>query len=64
MREAENAFIRSGKFDGVIDFDKATQDPTNPKEFLPANDSGDHLHPKDAGYKVMGDSIDLKLFEK
>ena len=64
MREAENAFIRSGKFDGVIDFDKATQDPANPKEFLPANDSGDHLHPKDAGYKVMGDSIDLKLFEK
>jgi lysophospholipase L1-like esterase len=64
MREAENAFIRSGKFDGVIDFDKVTQDPANPLEFLPANDSGDHLHPKDAGYKVMGDSIDLKLFEK
>ncbi|HEY5330547.1 MAG TPA: SGNH/GDSL hydrolase family protein [Acidobacteriaceae bacterium] len=64
MRAAENAFIRSGKFDGVIDFDKATQDPANLLEFLPADDSGDHLHPNDAGYKVMGNSIDLKLFEK
>ncbi len=65
MRQAENAFIRSsGKFDGVIDFDKATRDPANPPELLPANDSGDHLHPADAGYKVMGESIDLKLFEK
>jgi lysophospholipase L1-like esterase len=30
--------------------------------FLPLDDSGDHLHPGDAGYKAMGDSIDLKLF--
>jgi len=64
MRAAENAFIRSGKFDGIIDFDKATQDPANLLEFLPADDSGDHLHPNDAGYKAMGESIDLKLFEK
>jgi lysophospholipase L1-like esterase len=64
MREAENAFIRSGKFDGIIDFDKATLDPANPTQFLPADESGDHLHPNDAGYKVMGNSIDLKLFEK
>jgi lysophospholipase L1-like esterase len=64
MRAAENAFIRSGKFDGIIEFDKATQDPANPLELLPAEDSGDHLHPNDAGYKAMGESIDLKLFEK
>jgi len=64
MRTAENEFIRSGKFDGVIDFDKATQDPANPKQFLPVNESGDHLHPANPGYKVMGDSIDLKMFEK
>ena len=63
MREAENAFIRSGKFDAVIDFDKATQDPTNPLQLLPAYDSGDHLHPNDAGYKAMGESIDLSLFK-
>jgi hypothetical protein len=25
-------------------------------------DHGDHLHPGDAGYKAMGESVDLKLF--
>ena len=64
IRQAENAFIRSGAFDAVIDFDKATRDPAKPNTFLPAYDSGDHLHPKDAGYKAMGDSIDLTLFTK
>ncbi len=65
MREALNEFIRnSGKFDGVIDFDKATRDPAHPTFLLPAYDSGDHLHPGDAGYKAMGDAIDLKLFTK
>jgi len=49
-------------FDGVIDFDKITQDPQNPTKFNPLYDSGDHLHPNDAGYKAMGEGIDLKLF--
>jgi len=63
MRQTVNAWIRSTKeFDGVIDFDKTTTDPANPGVFLPAYDSGDHLHPKDAGYKAMGESVDLKLF--
>jgi lysophospholipase L1-like esterase len=62
-REKFNDWIRtSSQFDGVIDFDKATRDPANPTVFLPAYDSGDHLHPKDAGYKAMAESIDLKLF--
>jgi lysophospholipase L1-like esterase len=64
MREAVNNWIRTTKqLDGFIDFDKVTQDPANPTVYLPADDSGDHLHPKDAGYKAMGESIDLKLFE-
>lgn len=63
MRAAINQWIRTtNQLDGVIDFDKATRDPANPTVFLPANDSGDNLHPGDAGYKAMGDSIDLKLF--
>jgi lysophospholipase L1-like esterase len=49
-------------FDAVIDFDAATRDPAHPTQFLPAYDSGDHLHPSDAGYKAMGDAIDLSLF--
>jgi lysophospholipase L1-like esterase len=65
MRQAVNQWIRTtNQLDGVIDFDKVTQDLTHPGMFLPLDDSGDHLHPGDAGYKAMGDSIDLKLFTK
>lgn len=63
VREAVNDWIRtSGTFDGVADFDKITQDPQNPLRFNPLYDSGDHLHPNDAGYKAMGEGIDLALF--
>ena len=62
-RQAVNTWIRtSGAFDGVIDFDKATQDPADHLRFLPAYDSGDHLHPNDAGYQAMGAAINLALF--
>jgi lysophospholipase L1-like esterase len=65
VREAVNNWIRtSGTFDGVVDFDKITQDPANPTWFNPPYDSGDHLHPKDAGYQAMGSGIDLSLFAK
>ena len=63
IREAVNHWIlTSGVFDGTIDFDKATGDPAAPLTFAPQFDSGDHLHPKDAGYAAMVDSIDLGLF--
>lgn len=63
IREAVNDWIRNGHaFDGVIDFDKATRDATNLLVYAPAYDSGDHLHPKDAGYAAMANSIDLSLF--
>jgi lysophospholipase L1-like esterase len=64
-RQALNEWIRTGKaYDAVIDFDKATRDPGNPKMFLPPYDSCDHLHPSDAGYKAMADAIDLSLFKQ
>ena len=63
MRTAVNDWIRSSQsLDGVADFDLATRDPSNPGVFSKLADSGDHLHPGDAGYKVMGESVDLKLF--
>ena len=63
-RRALNEWIRSSHvFDGVIDFDKATRDPSDPKKFLAAYDSCDHLHPNDAGYKAMAESIDPALFK-
>jgi lysophospholipase L1-like esterase len=63
-RKALNAFIRTGgAFDGFIDFEKAVRDPNNPDRMAAQYDGGDHLHPGDAGYKAMGESIDLKLFK-
>ncbi|MBS1800543.1 MAG: SGNH/GDSL hydrolase family protein [Acidobacteria bacterium] len=65
MRQAVNKWIRtSSTLDGFVDFDKATQDMNNPAVLSVLADGGDHLHPSDAGYKSMGDSIDLKLFSK
>ena len=64
IRMAVNQWIRtSGEFDGVIDFDKAIQDPNNPGRMATAYDSGDKLHPGDAGYLKMAESVDLSLFE-
>jgi lysophospholipase L1-like esterase len=63
-REMLNDWIRtSGAYDAVIDFDKATRDPAQPRRLLAAYDSCDHLHPNDAGYKAMADAIDLSLFD-
>ena len=64
-RQALNQWIRTSRaYDGVIDFDEATRDPSHPARFLPQYESGDHLHPSDAGYKAMADAIDLALFKK
>jgi lysophospholipase L1-like esterase len=63
VREAVNNWIRGNdEFDGVIDFDLVTRDPAHPTRFLPAYDSGDHLHPNDLGYQAMGNAVPLTLF--
>jgi lysophospholipase L1-like esterase len=63
--EQYNNWVRtSGVFDAVVDFNKATADPQNPQTLLPAFDSGDHVHPSDAGYKAMADSVDLHNLSK
>jgi lysophospholipase L1-like esterase len=63
IRKAVNQWIRTGGvLDGFVDFEAAVRDPNHPDTFLPTVDPGDHLHPNDAGYKAMGDAIDLKLF--
>jgi lysophospholipase L1-like esterase len=64
MRQAVNGWIRqAGAFDAVLDFDRVTRDPAHPVRLLAAYDSGDHLHPNDAGYAAMAASIDLDLFK-
>jgi len=64
MRHAYNEFIRTTDLiDGCIDFDKALQDPERPDYFLPAYDSGDHLHPSAAGYERMAQEIPAALLK-
>ena len=63
-QQAVNKWIRAGEgFDGVIDFEAVVQDPQNPLR-IRANLTGDFVHPNTQGYRLMGDSIDLRLFEK
>ncbi|GAA1772141.1 SGNH/GDSL hydrolase family protein [Streptomonospora arabica] len=57
-RQAVNEWIRtSGEYDAVIDFAKAMRDPDDPLRLNPAYDSGDHLHPNDAGMAAMADAV-------
>lgn len=65
VREKINNWIRSsGEFDGVVDFDAAVRDPSRPTQLLPAYDSGDHLHPNNAGCVAEGNAIPLAFFVK
>jgi len=63
IRQTVNRWTRTpGNFDAVIDLDRAVADKADPLTMAAAYDSGDHLHPKDAGYKAMAEAVDLKLF--
>jgi lysophospholipase L1-like esterase len=66
VRQAVNQWIRhAGAFDGVIDADALLRDPAHPRRLLPVFDSGDHLHPGDAGYRALADAISTRvLFTK
>jgi lysophospholipase L1-like esterase len=60
-----NEWVRTSHvFDGVVDFNKAVADPEAPQTILPAYDSGDHVHPSDAGYDAMARAVDLSFFSK
>lgn len=60
LRRQLNAWIRaSGEFDAVLDFDALLRDPAQPSRLQPAFDSGDHLHPGDAGHRAMAEAVPL-----
>jgi len=60
LRKRLNDWIRrAGIFDAVVDFDAALRDRDRPQRLRAAFDSGDHLHPGDAGYRRMADAIDI-----
>ncbi len=61
-RRAVNEFVRTDPvFDAYVDFDAALRDPADPLRLQPQFDSGDHLHPNDAGYQAMAAAVDLTL---
>ncbi len=62
-RQRVNAWMRtSGVYDAVVDFDALLRDPARPSRLLPNYDSGDHLHPSDAGHAALGDAFPLEVF--
>ena len=63
-RDAVNEWIRnSRRFDEVIDFDKIMRNPYDVITILPDMHDGDFLHPNEAGYRRMGENVDLELFK-
>jgi lysophospholipase L1-like esterase len=64
IRQTVNQWIReSQQLDGVADFDAATRDSQHPARFSAATDSGDHLHPNDAGMEAMANAVELALLK-
>jgi lysophospholipase L1-like esterase len=67
VRQQVNTYVRSGVFDGIIDFDAALTDNGNPpslQTIYATWSQMDWLHPGPAGYKKMGDTVDLSLFTR
>jgi lysophospholipase L1-like esterase len=63
-RQAVNEWIRTSKeYDGVVDFDAVMRDPKQPTKFVPEYQSGDWLHPNNAGYEVMANAVNLDFFK-
>jgi lysophospholipase L1-like esterase len=64
IRREVNDWLRAHKpFDALIDTDMILRDPDHPARLAPKYDSGDHLHPNDAGYAAIADAFPLALFE-
>jgi lysophospholipase L1-like esterase len=60
VRREFNAWLRSSRdLDAVVDLDALLRDPGDPSRLRPSWDSGDHLHPNDAGYAAAAAAIPL-----
>ncbi|KVC40292.1 GDSL family lipase [Burkholderia pseudomultivorans] len=64
IRLEVNRWIRSGGgFDGVVDFDAVLRDPARPSVLQRRYDSGDGIHPSDAGYSAMADAVPVERLQ-
>ena len=65
IREAINAWIRNNDYaDGFIEFEQAVADKENPKALAAEYDSGDHLHPSDAGSRRLCEAVPASIYNK
>lgn len=65
VRQKVNAWIlSSNEIVGAVDFDAAVRDPEHPARILASLDSGDHIHPNNAGYVATANLVPLTLFSK
>ncbi|MER2264448.1 GDSL-type esterase/lipase family protein [Methylobacterium oxalidis] len=66
IRGRVNAYLRGSESgcDGILDQDAAIRDPADSTRFNRAFDSGDHLHPNDAGHAAIAAAVDLALFSR
>ena len=60
-REVNRWILESGEFDAVADVDAALRDPQHRARLLARFDSGDHLHPGDAGYEAIAAAVAAAL---
>ncbi|MCC9707649.1 SGNH/GDSL hydrolase family protein [Streptomyces sp. MNU76] len=64
-RQTVNAWIRgSGRFDAVLDFDRAVRDPAEPSRLLPGLHDGDWLHLNPEGYRLLAEAVPARLFRR
>lgn len=64
-RQAVNTWIRtSGRFDAVLDFDRAVRDPGNPRRLLPTLHDGDWLHLNPEGYRILAAAVPPRLLRR
>jgi lysophospholipase L1-like esterase len=62
VRKAVNSWIRRQHLsDGVIDFSRAVEDPSDHNRIDPPYDGGDHLHFSAAGYRALARAIPLRM---
>ncbi|WP_105133677.1 SGNH/GDSL hydrolase family protein [Burkholderia sp. BE12] len=64
IRLEVNRWIRGGGgFDGVVDFDAVLRDQARPSVLQRRYDSGDGIHPSDAGYAAMADAVPVEQLQ-
>jgi lysophospholipase L1-like esterase len=61
IRQSVNRWVRDQRAaHTVVDFDAVLRDPKDPQALHPNYDSGDHLHPGEAGNAAMAAAVDAR----